>query len=49
MFNCTAIMDCGYFMGCGEGLIWFPPAGSEDRTPVIIPWDEVLDEENSDN
>jgi hypothetical protein len=38
-------MDSGWFMGSPEGLLWFPPAGYEDRKPKLIPWSEVLDED----
>jgi hypothetical protein len=39
-------MDCGYFMGGGNGLVWFPPIGHEVKEPVLIPWSEIpgLDE-----
>jgi hypothetical protein len=30
--------DCGYYMGCSDGLIWYPPPGSSDTEPVLIPW-----------
>jgi hypothetical protein len=35
-------MDCGYFMGGGNGLVWFPPVGHSIKEPVLIPWEEVL-------
>jgi hypothetical protein len=40
--------DLGYFVASPEGLLWFPPAGYEDRKPKLIPWSEVLDEDDED-
>lgn len=33
-----SVMDCGYFMGGdSRGLIYFPPPGSSDMRPGLIP------------
>lgn len=44
-------MDCGYFTGAGEGLLYFPPKGSQDYKggePIVIPW-SALEEEDYQN
>ena len=39
-------MDCGYFMGDRDGLVWFPPKGHpEEGKPKLIPWHVVLPDE----
>ena len=39
-----SVMDAGYFMGGHpDGLMYFPPPGSSDMRPGLIPWSELLD------
>lgn len=34
-------MDCGWFIGTPDGLLWIPPTvpGQPTQEPQIIPWD----------
>ncbi len=46
----NSLMDCGWFIGGAEGLIYIPPGDDCEKKAMLIPWDSLLnDEDNEDN